>query len=89
MAAGRRVPDESPAWRCWQTGLELRLFGSATVLRLMESSDGAVARRRGASLVDFYEDCDLAVGGQDGEPGWTPIVLRGMSILEVRFVSFV
>lgn len=73
-----RLEMDSTVWRCWQTGVELLLFGRLPILRLKEASESS-----SRDLLAHYESCELSVDAQDGQLNWTPVNMVGKSVLEV------
>lgn len=64
----------APRWQCWQTGLELKLSGGVTVLRLKEVSYG--------SLMDEYDYASRHLLIEQ-ECTWSAIDARAFSVLEI------
>jgi len=67
----------SASWRCWQSGLELTVFGKTVVLRVNESSQDFDVHWSNA-----YRFAKLLVP-QEPDFAFSPIDINGLSILEV------
>jgi len=74
--------ESTPAWRCWQTGVELTMFGR-TILRLKESSECIGGGALGGGAEVLYDRCDLMVGSEQDTWRWSLISVKGMSVLEI------
>jgi len=69
--------SSSPSWRCWQTGLELTVFGKTVALRVNECCPDTDAHFSNA-----YHSARLMVP-QEPDFTFSPVDISGMSVLEV------